>query len=231
MATELHKASAAQNGRKNKVDRTGLVYGRLTVLSEAPRRRASLVEWHCRCECGKLTTVRACNLQSGSTVSCGCKHKAGRAKSHGMGSQSIPEYAAWSAAKGRCNNPKNIMFPIYGGRGIFMSAEFADDFACFLEHVGPRPSDRHSLERKDVNKGYERGNLCWATAEEQANNKTTSVILTCNGKSQTIAQWAEELSINYVTLWGRLERGWSVERALTQPVRVQRLPASSEASP
>lgn len=37
-------------------------------------------------------------------------------------------------------------------------------------------------------------------------------------KTQTVAQWSEELEINYHTLWNRLRIGWSVEKTLTSQV-------------
>jgi len=40
--------------------------------------------------------------------------------------------------------------------------------------------------------------------------------ITHNGKTQTVSEWAEEMGINYFTLYRRLQRGWDVERALTK---------------
>lgn len=63
------------------------------------------------------------------------------------------------------------MYPHYGGRGITIAAEWADDFQSFLAHVGYRPSAAHSLDRKDNSLGYISGNCRWATWDEQANNR------------------------------------------------------------
>jgi hypothetical protein len=43
-------------------------------------------------------------------------------------------------------------------------------------------------------------------------------VLAFDGRSQTLAAWAEEIGVSYKTLTTRLSRGWSVERVLTQPV-------------
>jgi len=88
--------------------------------------------------------------------------------------------------------------------------------------IGHPPSGGHSIERINVNGHYEPGNCCWATQEEQANNKRNSRKITFQGRTQTIAQWAREIGVSTVTLWTRLNRyGWSVEKALTTPVKAR----------
>ena len=55
-------------------DMTGLVFGRLTVLSRAANRGRQPA-WHCQCACGKTATVAGENLRKGRTSSCGCKRR------------------------------------------------------------------------------------------------------------------------------------------------------------
>lgn len=44
--------------------------------------------------------------------------------------------------------------------------------------------------------------------------------LTFNGKTQTIKEWAAELNMPWPTLYDRVNRnGWTIEKALTTPVR------------
>ena len=57
-------------GRGRRIDETGNVYGRLTVLGPAPKRDASAI-WECQCECGSLTNIRGFTLREGA-LSCGC---------------------------------------------------------------------------------------------------------------------------------------------------------------
>ena len=52
------------------VDRTGHQYGRLTALTYLGNG-----QWLCRCRCGRQTVVRACNLHSGNSRSCGCLNR------------------------------------------------------------------------------------------------------------------------------------------------------------
>ena len=74
--------------------------------------------------------------------------------------------------KSRCqsNNPK---FPEYGGRGIFVCDEWRSDFQAFLDHIGPKPTPEHSVDRIDNSLGYQPNNVRWATAEQQANKLPT----------------------------------------------------------
>ena len=52
-----------------RTDKTGNVYGRLTVTGWNENRRA---HWFCRCICGKELSVHSSNLTGGGTKSCGC---------------------------------------------------------------------------------------------------------------------------------------------------------------
>lgn len=92
-------------------------------------------------------------------------------KKHGMcpaGMPQLSEYRAWANAKGRCSNPRNPGWLRYGGRGIEMRLTFAEFFA----EVGWKPSPAHSLDRKNNDRHYEKGNIRWATVGEQNSNKS-----------------------------------------------------------
>lgn len=85
-----------------------------------------------------------------------------------------PEYRAWGNMKTRCVNPNDAKrFARYGGRGIAIDPEWMEDFAAFLAHIGPRPSAGMSVDRIDNERGYEPGNVRWATALEQRLNQRT----------------------------------------------------------
>jgi hypothetical protein len=82
--------------------------------------------------------------------------------------QRTPVYEIYMSAKGRCNCKTNSNYPEYGARGI----EFKfNSFKEFLEAVGPRPSKKYSLDRRDNNGHYEPTNVRWATAKQQAKNR------------------------------------------------------------
>lgn len=131
--------------------------------------------WGCLCSCGSRTVVRQSNLRSGHTTSCGCKKiKVGKVVNliHGKAAGPSVDKAltALYSARRRCHTPTNPKYPDYGGRGISVCEEWRTNPKSFLEHIGPRP-DGFSLDRIDVNGNYEPGNVRWADAKQQAENR------------------------------------------------------------
>ena len=157
----------------NEQDLSGMRIGRWMVLSPA-HKKGSRTAWHCVCDCGKRGTPTDNNLLRGKSRSCGCAQREAAHRNrflHGLvGSK---EHTAWANAKARCFDPKNPRYACYGGRGIYMCAEWAQSFAAFLTHIGPAPGGT-TLDRIDVNRGYEPGNVRWATKAVQARNKRTT---------------------------------------------------------
>ena len=87
----------------------------------------------------------------------------------------MPEYKVWAAMKQRCQNPRDPRYHRYGGRGITVCPEWCDSFDAFLTHIGPRPSKGYQLDRIDNDGCYEPGNVRWATPQQQALNRSTSL--------------------------------------------------------
>ena len=85
--------------------------------------------------------------------------------------------------------------------------------------MGERPQGL-SLDRIDNNGPYAPWNCRWATAKEQVRNSTLVTLLTWKGKTQSIVEWSEELGISKQAISTRLSRGWSAERALSEPVKL-----------
>lgn len=137
---------------------------------------------------------------------------------HGM-SRDRAEYRIWKGIKQRCFNPRRREYPRYGGCGISMHAQWADSFAAFIEYIGPRPSPAHSIDRIDNERGYEPGNVRWATPVEQARNSRSSRNLEWRGKTQNLTDWGRELGLARCSITARLRKGWSIERALSSPPR------------
>lgn len=156
------------------------------------------------------------NLHTGNTQSCGCLRREQQGKqrlTHGLSSS--PEYHIWRAIKDRCDNPKMQNYQRYGGRGVRMDPTWRESFEAFYRDMGPRPSAKHSIERRDNAGHYTPENCYWATRIEQGSNKRNNRRLEFRGVTLTVSEWARVIGIPMRTLHARLKAGWSVERALS----------------
>lgn len=204
------------------VNLIGRRFGRLTVIRYIGWRNGRPPAiWLCRCECGNEKQVARNNLVNGRIKSCKClmRERTGeRSTTHGhkKGRKVTREYVAFQAAKDRCSNAANQAYRNYGGRGI----EFRfGSFEEFLAYLGPKPSPKHSLDRyPNVNGHYEPGNVRWATATEQQNNKRNNRVIEFRGEKATTAEWCRRLGVPVQLVFQRLHYGWCDECALTTPL-------------
>lgn len=125
------------------------------------------------------------------------------------------EYFAWRSMRARCRDEKCHAWKNYGGRGIWVCDAWADDYDAFFADMGACP-DGMSIDRIDVNGGYEPGNCRWATELVQGNNRRTNVSITYLGETLNLSQWASRQGIDATTLWRRLNvYNMPIDRALT----------------
>lgn len=130
----------------------------------------------------------------------------------------------------RCHNPRNKRFDQYGGRGIFVCAEWRHDYAAFIAHMGPRPTVKHSIGRIHNDKPYEPGNVRWETGKQQMRNRTVTRYFEVDGEKVSLAELAERTGLPQNTLRARLLMGWDQHRAFTTPVRPKAPNGSGKAS-
>lgn len=193
------------------INLTGVRYGKLTAVAYAgcfviPARM--LPAWRCVCDCGKEKIIPEDRLKRGGATSCGCNRATHGESSHVVGGVT-PENEAWRQMKSRCFNENHASYERYGGRGITVCERWKDSFENFLADMGRRPSDEHSIERKNNNGNYEPGNCVWATRAEQQSNTRQCVYLTVNGVRDTISGWCRRTGIPLSTLCQRIEKGWA----------------------
>ena len=212
------------------IDLTGQKFNMLTAVRLAKISSAGQSYWIFRCDCGVEKEIRSSHAKSGMIKSCGCStsrlmSENGSRHGHLKGDVSTPEYAAWSTARARCHQPNNQSYPSYGARGIAMCDRWRfgegnkSGFECFIADMGKRPSDAHSLDRADNDKGYSPDNCRWATKIEQMRNTRGLRVVEYGGRSMCVSEAIEAAGgvIEIDRVVKRLNRGWSVEEAVTTP--------------
>jgi len=180
-------------------------FNRWTLLNYNGNR-----QWLAKCDCGLEQLCYIEHLTSGKSTQCkACRDLEQRTSAY----SNKAEYRSWNHMKQRCFNTNNDRYDQYGGRGITICSEW-EDFEVFLKDIGKRPEGT-SLDRINVDGPYNKDNCRWATAQQQQRNLQ---IHKTNGIGKAITELAEEFNLPTGTLGTRLSRGWSLERATTEPV-------------
>jgi len=197
---------------KAAADLSGLVFGRLTAVDRAqPFGKYASPYWNCTCSCGRLVIIRGYQLTAGKSQSCGCLR--GSEPKHGLREHRV--YRIWQSMLNRCNNPNTDGYSRYGGNGIVVCSEWSE-FTNFIKDMG-LPNPDQSIERLNNDLGYCKLNCVWATATEQARNRKSTLWVTFNGKTCSLAEHVEDVKGDYGKVLRRLRKGWTPEEALTTP--------------
>jgi hypothetical protein len=207
----------------------GKKYHLLTILKDLGTRKYGgskkciatfvLVE----CECGRQFEVRLHSLRSNQTISCGCilrqayrkyglkikKHHKSKTKDHNR----------WWDMITRCHYKGSTAYKHYGNRGITVCKEWLESFDKFMEDMGLPPTEKHTIDRIDVNGNYCKENCRWATTKQQSTNRRNNNKIEYNGENLTLSEWSEKLNLGRTIIGKRLDRGWSIEQALTTKPR------------
>ena len=181
-----------------------------------------------QCECGNICIKDKVRVVNGMTQSCGCLHREKmdiinkNNSTHRLSKTRL--YRLWATIKARCYNSKFPNFNIYGGRGIAMCEEWRNNFMSFHDWAFANGYDETAkrgectIDRVDVNGNYEPSNCRWVDIKAQSRNRRNNNIITYNGETHCIAEWAEILGIDKGLIIDRLDYGWSVEKTFKTPI-------------
>lgn len=212
------------------VNLIGQTFGRLTVVEKGGKDSKHNRLWICKCECGNIIAIRGMSLRSGCTISCGCiaqsvsrqNIKAAQDACRTHGGSGTPTYNSWIAMMNRCYKSHNAKYSAYGAKGISVCTRW-HCYEHFLADMGNRPAG-HTLDRfPNRNGNYTPSNCRWATPKEQQRNRDSGLhVLTFNGKTQCITDWALETGIPREIIYIRINRNnWPVDLALTHPPKTR----------
>lgn len=138
------------------------------------------------------------------------KGKGAHLYKHGLISH--PLYGRWRRMIQRCTDPNTKEYSHYGGRGLAVCDRWLS-FENFLNDMG-EPMKGQELDRIDNAKGYEPTNCRWVSHSENMKNTRRSVIISFNGVTQNLKNWAQQIGIDQAALRYRLDR-WPLEKALS----------------
>lgn len=125
----------------------------------------------------------------------------------------------WNNMKKRCYNERHESYKYYGAKGVIVCDEWLHDFDAFKSWAMAHGyQDDLTIDRIDINGNYSPDNCRWVSPKGQARNRSSNHLITYNGITLSITEWAERLNMNIKTLTRRLNFGWSIEQALTIPV-------------
>ena len=197
----------------------GKKYGRLLVIERAESYKGK-TKWLCKCACGNECIVYGVSLKSGNTRSCGCYKTENAKKLYSTVRQNDKHlYGVWNAIKQRCNNPNNRSYHNYGGRGIKICDEWANNYKTFYDWAMCAGYEKgKEIDRIDCDGNYEPDNCRFVDIETQANNKRNVKLYTINGVTKSLTQWCKEYEMNYGMVRQRIIKlGWTIEDALIKP--------------
>lgn len=182
----LRKRGLIHRRRKNSSVRPGMQFGDLHIIKRVATKQGSSggQKWDCQCSCGTRLTIPQWYLMRNEFPKrhCGCKAKE-------VANPYPRERGIFYMMHRRCYNPTHVAYGHYGGANppIRVCDSWNKDIVGnevawnnFIKDMGPAPSKKHTLDRKDPYKGYgwqeaDDGtglylNCRWATASEQMNN-------------------------------------------------------------
>lgn len=196
-------------------------FGKLVGVALSHRDEKGHWWWTFKCDCGGTVTRAGHDLirasKKGAISHCGCSPAL---KTHGLAMPNRKLNQVWAAMRQRCGNPSNKDYPNYGGRGIRICDEWGDFSVFYTWAIAAGYVEGVTIERVDVNRGYEPDNCTWVPNERQALNTRRIRMFEWCGQTYRIRELAILAGISHHTMKTRLvSLGWSVERAMSTEVK------------
>lgn len=200
-------------GRKNNM---------LTVLGY--ERVSSERNWfRCKCDCGKIVTVKPTFWENGTVKSCGCFAESKKLE-HSEALDRLRRI--YSGMIQRCYNPNSHAYKYYGERGISICDEWRYDREAFIAWaLSHGYSNNLTIDRINNDGNYEPDNCRWADRKTQANNQRRDNIVppinkprktwTIDGETKYCKEWCDEYGVKYGTVMYRIShKNMTIKEAL-----------------
>ena len=129
-------------------------------------------------------------------------------------------YRTWRSMKDRCENPNNKRYKDYGGRGILICETWSNSFVAFWEWASSHGyADDLTIERIDVNGGYNPSNCTFIPNSEQSKNRRMNVCVAIGGETKTITEWAKSNNLTFSCVYLRYQKGVTGEELIAPAKR------------
>lgn len=204
----------------------GTKIGRWTIIDNTD------VMHICKCDCGTVKPVKMYSLLCGDSTSCGCSHREMTRKqltTRGLCKTRL--HHIWAGIIARCCNKNHKSYKNYGGRGIQVCEEWRKDFKAFYdwaysvgynEEFTETGRTKWVIDRIDNDGDYCPENCRWVTDAQNSDNTRRTIKYEYNGESLTLREWSNKTGLARELLSNRVySLGWSIERAITTPVKTQ----------
>lgn len=193
------------------VNLIGVKIGTLTVVERLGKINNKIM-WRCKCsECGKIKDLPTYKINSRKIKGCICQRG-----THRMTGTKF--YRCWSGFKQRCDNPNNVEYPNYGGRGITYDERwkeftnfYNDMYDSYMTHASIYGEKETTLDRIDFNGDYSKENCRWLTSVEQGNNRRVNIWIDINDEVKTLAEWCRYYDLDYNKTRRRYAAGLTTE--------------------
>ena len=208
-----------------KINMIGKRFGRLTVIKENGKSKNGSLMYLCECNCGNVVTVRGISLRNGDCKSCGCLRKEVSSKgnsTHGHSNERL--FNVWRCMIKRCYDVNHSSYYRYGGRGIGVCDKWLNNYEAFRDFMlaNGYPQDagpyEYSIDRIDNDGNYDENNCRVVTAKIQSLNKSNNHRISFKGEEMTLTEAAQKCGLTNKQVFNRLDKGWDLKRALTQPL-------------
>lgn len=164
------------------------------------------------CDCGTVKFINFSHFKDGSTKSCGCLRSEFASSKKSIENRRL--YDIYYGMLSRCNNPKNIGYKNYGGRGIKVCEEWSNFKSFEKWSLNNGYTDELSIDRIDNDGDYTPSNCRWTNKLTQANNTRVNKYIEIEGEVRSVAEWSRILGIDPKYVYHRLHQGMTVEDSL-----------------
>ena len=210
---------------KEKESLVGQRFGRLVVRERVENDSEGNVQYLCDCDCKSTIVVKESSLVDKEVRNCGCfKKKATFEDKVYETYHKERAFQVWGFMLSRCYNPGHSAYGYYGAKGITVCDEWKNNYLEFRKFLYENGYDENApfgectLDRIDNSKGYSPENCRIVSMKVQSLNKVSNHRIDYKGEFITVTEAAEKNNLTNHQVFNRLDKGWSMDKALHQPL-------------